>query len=602
MAAPEVEIPPWIDQEDPYTMKLYGSFYLFLCHIFFHLKLPKPTRRQKAMCLYLQRGPKRRMIQAFRGVGKTWITCIYVLWRLWKNPEEKCKIVSANEDKAIENAVFIRRLIEEVELLQPLRPKDHSRDSVLAFDVGPAGPSVSPSVKAVGITGQLTGGRATVLVADDIEVPKNSWTELMRERLAELVKEFDSLVVPEGFDIVWLGTPQTEQSIYNTVRKRGYDCRIWPARYPDAAELEKYAGSLAQDITDDIQAGARAGTSTDPERFSDIDLAEREVSYGRSGFALQFMLDTSLSDALKYPLKQRDLIFFQTDYDQAPVKLEWCSDHQMREHDLANVGFSGDFFYRPRWISPDRLPYTGCVMAIDPSGRGQDETAVVILKALNGYLYLVYAKGFKGGYEKETLNEIAIAAKIHKVNHVLVESNFGDGMWVKIAEPYFARIHPVTIEEVKVNVQKELRIISDLEPVLNQHRLVIDARVVQEDLKKAEEDPQLSLLYQLTHITKDRGSLRHDDLADALAHGVRHFRESMAIDHEHALAAHRERLREEEFRKFEMAATGVAGRQSQKWASGSPSLFTKRDRRLAPRRGRGHQSDPLTDPLPTLMR
>ena len=45
------------------------------------------------------------------------------------------------------------------------------------------------------------------------------------------------------------------------------------------------------------------GQPTDTLRFSDFDLLEREASYGGSGFALQFMLDTRLSDAQRYPLK-----------------------------------------------------------------------------------------------------------------------------------------------------------------------------------------------------------------------------------------------------------------------------------------------------------
>jgi hypothetical protein len=72
-----------------------------------------------------------------------------------------------------ENAVFIRRLIDEVPQLHFLRLRTGGgvRDSVLAFDVGPPDAAPAPSVSAVGITGRLTGGRATLLVADVIEVP-----------------------------------------------------------------------------------------------------------------------------------------------------------------------------------------------------------------------------------------------------------------------------------------------------------------------------------------------------------------------------------------------------------------------------------------------
>ncbi|WP_270994138.1 phage terminase large subunit, partial [Listeria seeligeri] len=99
--------------------------------------------------------------------------------------------------------------------------------SNLAFDVGPAQPDQSPSVKSVGINGQLTGSRADTIIADDIEVPKNSMTVVQREKLAELVKEFDAVLKPGG-EIIYLGTPQTEESLYNKLPERGYVIRIWP--------------------------------------------------------------------------------------------------------------------------------------------------------------------------------------------------------------------------------------------------------------------------------------------------------------------------------------------------------------------------------------
>ena len=90
---------------------MHDDFRVFLFVLWKHLKLPPPTKRQYAIAQYVATGPRRRMIQAWRGAAKTWITCAYALWRLYRNPNERIKIVSANEDKAIENAVFIKRLI-----------------------------------------------------------------------------------------------------------------------------------------------------------------------------------------------------------------------------------------------------------------------------------------------------------------------------------------------------------------------------------------------------------------------------------------------------------------------------------------------------------
>ena len=53
---------------------LQDDFKLFLQALWDQLDLPSPTRAQYAIADYLQHGPKRLQIQAFRGVGMSWIT------------------------------------------------------------------------------------------------------------------------------------------------------------------------------------------------------------------------------------------------------------------------------------------------------------------------------------------------------------------------------------------------------------------------------------------------------------------------------------------------------------------------------------------------
>lgn len=565
MSEPERAYPTWVVTAS--EQKLHDDFRAMVWLIWKHLKLPNPTPRQLAIARYIQSGPNRRMVQAWRGAAKTWIACAYCLWRLYRNPNERIKIVSANEKKAVENATFIRRLIEEIEQLQFLRPEPGMRDSVLAFDVGGSDAAVTPSVSCVGITGQLTGGRATILIPDDIEVPKNSLTETMRERLSELVKEFDAMIVPEGFDVVWLGTPQTEESVYKLLPERGVDIRVWPARYPFADKIASYCGRLAPDIVADLELDPKlAGRSVEPSRFSDIDLAQREMN-GKSWFALQYMLDTALSDAERYPLRLSDLSVMDVAIDQGPVRVEWTSDPRNAMTELQNVGFTGDRFYRPLHISTDRTPWVATVMIVDPAGRGADETAYAILRSLNGVVYLVASGGFTDGFADATLKGLAELAKKYRVNQIEVESQFGDGMFTKLLEPHFTAIdpetkqpfYPCTITEYKVTGQKELRIIEDLEPVLNQHRLVVDRAVIEEDQKA---DPKYQLFYQLTHITKDRGSLRHDDRLEVLARGVRYFREQLGRDQVKAEEAHREKLRDQMYADFIKLAGGQPQQQT----------------------------------------
>jgi len=530
------------------------DFRNFTYLVWSHLGLPEPTPIQYDIAHYLQNSPKRSIIEAFRGVGKSYITAAYVVHQLLLNPELKFMVVSASKARADDFSTFTQRIIVELPMCQHLVARDGQRWSKIAFDVAPAKASGSPSVKSVGVTGQLTGSRADIIIADDVEVPNNSMTHMMREKLYETVKEFDAVLKPDG-KIIYLGTPQNEMSLYNILLTRGYDMRIWTARYPTLERAEKaYGGRLAPLLYDSMQKEQKAlyGLPTDPKRFDDEDLLERELSYGRSGFALQFMLDTSLSDSNKYPLKLSDLIIYSCDKDTAPEKIVYGIMKPML--DIPNVGLSGDKFYAPE-DTIGRLDYQGSILAIDPSGRGSDETAYAVVKMLNGYLYVTDAGGVAGGYSQSTLQHLTDLAKINKVNMVLVESNFGDGMFTELLKPYLLKTHPCTLEEVRHSKQKENRIIDTLEPVMNQHRLVIDPKVIQKDYDSVQSMPpdvgiKYMLTYQMTRITKVRGALAHDDRLDVLAMAVQYWVDQMAADADTEIRTRKEELLELELDKF----------------------------------------------------
>ena len=258
---------------------LQGDFKNFIYIIWRQLGLPDPTPVQYDIADYLQHGPRRRQIQAFRGVGKSYLTVAYAVWLLWKDPERKIMVVSAGKDRAMEFSIFLKSIIHSNKFLMHLKAGQDQRDSNIMFDVGPAKPSGSPSVKSIGITGQLTGSRADTIIADDIETPKNCTTHDLREKLAKLVTEFDAVIKPDG-EIIYLGTPQTELSLYNTLYKRGYDMRIWTSRIPDEREANAHGAKLAPYIRGLMRKQA-VGTAVDPMRFDDEDLKEREQSYGR---------------------------------------------------------------------------------------------------------------------------------------------------------------------------------------------------------------------------------------------------------------------------------------------------------------------------------
>jgi len=543
------------------------DFRNFLFLTWKHLNLPEPTSVQYDIASYLQSGPRRLVIEAFRGVGKSYITSAFVVHQLLLNPELKVLVVSASKNRSDDFSTFTQRLINDMPVLHHLKPREEQRASKISFDVGPAGPSHSPSVKSVGITGQLAGSRADIIVADDIEIPNNSATQMMRDKLGESVKEFDAILKPDG-RIIYLGTPQTEMSLYEELPNRGYEARIWPARYPSESVRGRYSGRLAPKVADllDRDEEGLTGQPTDPKRFTDEDLLERELSYGRSGFSLQFMLDTSLSDADRYPLKLNDLIVMPLDNDKAPEKVLWGRNPQHELKDLPNLGLAGDKLYGPQERVGSWLDYTGSVLAIDPSGRGADETAYAVVKMLNGQLFVTDAGGVKGGYSAETLQQLANIAKKGKVNEIIIESNFGDGMFTELFKPVLHKLYEVTVNEVRHSKQKELRIVDTLEPVMNQHRLVFDPKVIERDWQSVqnysqEKAPKYTLMYQMTRVTKERGALAHDDRLDALSMAVAYWVEQMASDADKAIVDRREELLMETLERFSTNTLLKKGRE-----------------------------------------
>ena len=513
---------------------LQGDFKLFLQALWNQLDLPSPTRAQYAIADYLQSGPKRLQIQAFRGVGKSWITGAFVLWTLFNNPEKKIMIISASKERADNMSIFLQKLIIETPWLSHLQPKsDDSRWSRISFDVN-CSPHQAPSVKSVGITGQLTGSRADLMILDDIEVPGNSMTELMREKLLQLCTEAESILTPKDDSrIMYLGTPQTTFTVYRKLAERAYRPFVWPARYPK--NVTPYEGLIAPQLQEDIDEGVESGQPTDPDRFSNEDLLERESAMGRSNFMLQFQLDTTLSDAEKFPLKMSDLVITSVNPSEAPDNVIWCSDPRNAIKDLPTVGLPGDYFYSPMQLQGEWTPYTETICSVDPSGRGSDETAACYISQKNGFLYLHEVRAYRDGYSDATLLDILKGCKKYNATTLVVETNFGDGIVSELFKKHIQQTKQrIFIDEVRANVRKEDRIIDSLEPVLNQHRLIVDRGVIEWDYKSnPDAAPEQRLLYmlfyQMSRMCRMKYAVKHDDRLDCLAQGVKYFTDALSI-------------------------------------------------------------------------
>ena len=340
---------------------------------------------------------------------------------------------------------------------------------------------------------------------------------------------------------MYLGTPQTTFTIYRKLAERSYRPFVWPARYPAKSKLSQYEGLLAPQIQEDLDAGVEAWACTDPDRFNNEDLIEREASMGRSNYMLQFQLDTSLSDAEKFPLKMADLVVTSVNPESAPESVIWCSDPQNVIRDAPTVGLPGDYFYSPMQLKGEWSDYSETICSIDPSGRGTDETAAAFISQRNGFLYLHEMRAYRDGYSDSTLLNILNGCKKYNVTKLVIETNFGDGIVSELFRKHLtARKQAVDIEEVRANVRKEDRIIDSLEPVLNQHRLVVNRKVIDWDYNSNKDAaPELRLMYmlfyQMSRMCREKGAVKHDDRLDCLAQGVQYYTDAMSISAQEAI-------------------------------------------------------------------
>ena len=556
-----------------------ADFRVFLWLVWKHLNLPDPTPIQYDMAQFMaDNSISRKVLMAFRGVGKSYVCSAYVLWRLYKDPNLNILVVSASKDRSDAFSRFTKLIISDMPLLRDMRPRfNHGFDSVEKFTVGNAVVSQSPSVKSLGLFSNLTGSRADLCVADDIEVKNNSETIGMQDKISDRVKEFAAILKPEvvGEDpreVIFLGTPQTEQSLYLKLPERGYTTRVWPSRIPE--KPAKYDGALAPLIYKRIEEGQKPGTPIDT-RFTSEELEERAAEYGRSGYALQFQLDTSLSDADRFPLKCSDFVVADLDPDVAPEKLVWASGSDNVINDLPVIGLTGDRWHGRVVMPGERfLPYTGSVCCIDPSGRGQDETGYAVVKMLNGQLFITACGGFKGGYDKVTLSKLAHICKEQKVNLVLIEPNYGGGMFTELFKPIIRKIYSVTVEDGPWQTsQKETRIIDCLEPLLNQHRLCIDKSLIKRDISETDDsDPNYAhrrLMYQITRMQKLKGALRHDDRIDPLAMACAYWIDQMAVSAEEAIQSRNEEELDQMLESFLDHAMGREPKNINNWLAQS---------------------------------
>ena len=505
---------------------------------------------------FLQSDVQYGMIQAQRSQAKSTIVAMFAVWQLIHDCKHRILIISAGSEVAAEIANWVIQIIMNWDMLECLRPdRQHGdRASSKSFDINwqLKGAEKSPSVACIGITANMQGRRADLLIPDDIESSKNGTTEVQRAALEHLSKDFTSIC--QKGRIMYLGTPQTVDSIYNNLPSRGYVIRVWTGRYPTVEEMQHYDGVLAPyligklvaDPTLQIGGGVDGtrGQPTDPLLLGEDLLVSKELDQGPAYFNLQHMLNTNLSDELRHPLKTKNLIFMNFPTDKGPGEVQWMPAAQN-----VIVPPVGGFtckpeFFRPWSVSQTMYEFEGKHMYVDTAGGGKngDETVAAVTYQLHGYVFLAEILRLPGGYSDDNYKQLSALSFKHGVNVIHVEKNFGYGAFASNWRPIILNYYQTMgksgcpmIEDVWESGQKELRIIDTLEPLMARHKFIVHEDIIAYDVEASKHYPidlqeSYKFFHQLSKISVDKGALIHDDSIDAVAGSVRFWVDAMALD------------------------------------------------------------------------
>jgi len=540
--------------------QLREEFPVFAEAVWAYLGLPSPDRLQRDIAEYLQHGPRRRFICGLRGVGKSYLTCAYSVWRGWNDSEIIQVIRSGAAEKAKDNVSLIRNIVNVMPLLRDLIPKSNEGtdnelkqiDGAFRFDWGSKRlASKDPSVAAYGITGTSVGSHPDLHIDDDIETPKNSQTMEARARLRTLAIEREKML-RDKFDgeIIILGTFQTLDSIYKD-DIGVFDVRFYPAWYPRPNTLPHT--HLAPILRAELDADpSLVDRPTLPERFPEDDLLIDEAQ-DKAQHALHMRLDPTLSDIDRHPLRCRNLVVMSVNEEIAPAVVVWGLQNKVA---IKCPGFSGDGFHGPSHADEKWQEYTQSVMVVDPSGSGSDETAWCCGHMLNGNVFVSCVGGSRMGHDESVLAKIIETAKSKRIRQILVEPNFGDGMFTKLLQAQASKMgYQCAVEDGQwAKTSKMKRIIATLEPALNMHRVIVDHSVAADEI----------LMFQMTHATREEGCLKHDDRLDAFADCVRFFTDQVAVDQQKRLAEARKAEAEAAVKQFEQ---DTKDRRAGRWVS-----------------------------------
>lgn len=385
----------------------------------------------------------RLLLMAFRGAGKSSLVGLFAAWLFHQQADLRILVLAADFNLSKKMVRNVRRVIERHPLTKALRPDNPDQWAGDRFTIKRKLVSRDPSMQAKGISANITGSHADIVICDDVEVPKTTDSAEKRENLRERLAEI-SYVLTSGGTQLYVGTPHDFYSIYADEARTEIG-----EEYPFLDGFER----LYMPIFDEN------GVSIWPEKFSLEAIEKIRKEAGPNKFESQMLLqEVNIFDSRL----DADLLQFYTG------EVEHC----ILTNDLYVAGKQME----------------GACAWWDPAfGRASGDSSVLAIVYTdaggNYYLehleYLTVDESAKDDVATQQCRVVAQLAKQHRLPRVVVETN-GIGQFLP------SMLRNVLIDEKAVRTSvvetvakksKTLRILESFDTLLAAQRLWVNKRV-----------------------------------------------------------------------------------------------------------------------------
>tara|TARA_Y100000592_G_scaffold38382_1_gene60725 strand:- start:4410 stop:6059 length:1650 start_codon:yes stop_codon:yes gene_type:complete len=245
------------------------------------------------------------LVLAPRDHGKSYLSILYTVWRLCIDRDSKILFVSATAGQAEKRLRMVKSFLESDRIkddwasddLPPFRTKETKWISTQIY-LNRSTESIDPSLECVGSGGAITGGHFDVLILDDVDDDKTTFSAGVRRKTREwLSGTMQPVLTRKGFMLV-VGTRKHMDDVYSHMIKDPtfsviHDKAI--IKFPESFSFETMIDKTGRDVIKGVTIKGESEVLWQEQRPIEYLLKER-ATVGTRLFTREFQNEVQDSE------------------------------------------------------------------------------------------------------------------------------------------------------------------------------------------------------------------------------------------------------------------------------------------------------------------